>query len=319
MWIRERRRSAAVVTAGAVLALAGCGGTQPAPGADDGRLVVVTSTNVWASVVREVGGGAVDVQPLISNPVVNPHAYESSPEDAAKVAEADLVVFNGGGYDEFVEKILGAGPRGKPTVEAAAFAHEPARPAVEPKSAEDRGHSHDHSINEHFWYDFRSVDAVADQVAAELSKLEPAKAPEFTANAARFRAGVGQLDDQAHRIATARQGAKVVATEPVAFYLIEESGLSDITPDSFVDAVEVGNDPPAAAVAEIQDALDARQVTALLFNPQTESAVTVGLRVRAERARIPVVTVTETLPAGQSYLRWMSSQVAALGNAEGLA
>lgn len=104
----------------------------------------------------------------------------------------------------------------------------------------------------------------------------------------------------------------------VAFYLLEEPGLGDITSDSFVDAVEDGNDPPAAAVAEIQDALDARRVTALVFNPQTESAVTAQLRSRAEQVGIPVVLMTETPPAGQDYLQWMGAQVLSLGAAEGL-
>ncbi|MCI2419798.1 zinc ABC transporter substrate-binding protein [Saccharopolyspora sp. K220] len=320
MTFREDRRSKVVATAAslsaAALALAGCGPVRAQPGADDDTITVVTSTNVWASVVAEVGGSAVDVQPLISNPIVNPHAYESVPEDAAKVANADLVVFNGAGYDGFVEKILAAEPREAPTVEAAAFGRTPPSPA--PEAEEGHGHSHDHSINEHFWYDFHAVDSVAERVATELGRLQPAKASEFAANAERFQVQVGQLDDRARQIAAARQGAEVVATEPVAFYLIEESGLNDITPDSFVDAVEAENDPPAAAIAEIQDALDTRRATALVFNPQTESPVTAQLRVHAEQTGIPVVSMTETLPAGQSYVQWMDAQVAALGGAEGL-
>ncbi|MEV0704280.1 zinc ABC transporter substrate-binding protein [Saccharopolyspora sp. NPDC050389] len=302
----------------AVLVLAGCGAVRSEPSAVEGRIKVVTSTNVWGSVVQAIGGGAVDARPLISDPIVNPHSYESVPDDAAEVAEADLLVFNGGGYDEFVEKILAAAPRDRPTVDVSALADEPQQPLPESRAAEGHGHSHDHSINEHFWYDFHAVDAAADRIAADLGELQPARAQEFVANAERFRAGVGQLQEQARRIAAARPGAEVVATEPVAFYLIEESGLSDITPDSFVDAVEAGNDPPAAAVAEIQDALDARRVTALVFNPQTESAVTAQLRARAEQVGIPVVLMTETLPAGQDYLQWMGTQVASLGAAEGL-
>ncbi|WP_190816626.1 metal ABC transporter solute-binding protein, Zn/Mn family [Saccharopolyspora pogona] len=279
----------------------------------------MTSTNVWGSVVQEIGGDAVDVRPLISNPVVNPHTYESVPEDAAKIAEADLLVFNGGGYDEFVEKILAAAPRAKPTVEASALADESQQHGPQPQAVEGHGHSHDHSVNEHFWYDFHAVDAVADRIAADLGELQPVRAQEFVANAQRFRAGVRRLADQARQIAAARSGAEVVATEPVAFYLIEESGLSDVTPDSFVDAVEAGNDPPAAAVAEIQDALDARRASALVFNPQTEDPVTAQLRVHAEQLGIPVVSMTETLPAGQGYLQWMGAQIDALRRAEGLA
>ncbi|MEU6269299.1 metal ABC transporter solute-binding protein, Zn/Mn family [Saccharopolyspora shandongensis] len=277
----------------------------------------MTSTNVWGGVAQEIGGSAVDVRPLISDPIVNPHAYESVPEDAAKIAGADLLVFNGGGYDEFVEKILAAAPRDKPTVEAAALADRPEPSASERHGEEGHGHTHDHSVNEHFWYDFHTVDAVADQIAADLGRLQPAKAQEFAANAARFHNGVRRLEGQARQIAAARPGTEVVATEPVAFYLLEESGLRDITPDSFVDAVEAGNDPPAASVAEIQDALDARRAAVLVFNPQTEGSVTAQLRDRAQQVGIPVVTMTETLPVGQGYLQWMGVQVDSLGRAAG--
>lgn len=320
MIFRERARplATAAVAGAAVLVLAGCGAQQDSS-ADAGKLTVVTSTNVWGNVVQEVGGNAVDVQPLISDPSADPHSYESTPQDAAKVAEADLVVFNGGGYDEFAEKILQAGPQGKPSVEAFAVAEKPEPPVApqepEPAGEDAHGHSADHSVNEHFWYDVHSVEAVAHQVAVELGKLQPERAQEFSANAERLGSEVGSVGEKVERIAAARPGAKVITTEPVAYYLIKESGLDDITPDSFMQAVEEESDPPAAAIAEVLGALDSRQAAALIFNSQTESPVTGQLRTRAEQLGIPVVEMTETLPEDKTYVQWMDSQVSQLSKA----
>ena len=50
-------------------------------------------------------------------------------------------------------------------------------------------------------------------------------------------------------------------------------------------------------------------MSALLFNPQTESAATEQIRDAAPQASLPVVTVTETLPAGVDYLTWQRDTV----------
>ncbi|GAA2360206.1 metal ABC transporter solute-binding protein [Saccharopolyspora halophila] len=303
---RSRAMTAAAMALGLALsALTGCAVSRSAP--KSGKIEVVTSTNVYASIARAVGGDAVEVRPVISDPMTNPHLYETSPQDAAEVADADLVVFNGNGYDRFVGNVLESAPREGSTIEAFAVAH----PEL------TAGTQHD-EINEHFWYDFDTVAGVADRIAAELGERRPGQAERFTANAERFRSEVRGLADRTERIAAQRSGTEVVATAPVADYLIERAGLSDITPPSFVHAVEDGKDAPAAAVARIQDALDGRRATALVYNPQTEDPLTKRLRTRAERLGIPVVEATETLTPGASYLEWMGGQVDALARAEGV-
>ncbi|MGH4024778.1 MAG: metal ABC transporter substrate-binding protein, partial [Pseudonocardiaceae bacterium] len=115
------------VSAAALAVLAGavsCGAQQNGAAQDsdgDHRVRVVASTDVWAGVVRAVAGDAVEITTIMDDPGGDPHSYEASPADAADVAEADLVVFNGGGYDEFMEQFL-AQSGNKPTVEAVALA-----------------------------------------------------------------------------------------------------------------------------------------------------------------------------------------------------
>jgi zinc/manganese transport system substrate-binding protein len=96
----------------------------------------------------------------------------------------------------------------------------------------------------------------------------------------------------------------VVATEPVAHYLLVNAGIADKTPEGFSNAIEEDTDPSPADLAAMLDLISTRQVSALLYNPQTETAVTKQLQDAANRASIPVVTVTETLPDGTDYLTW---------------
>ncbi|NMO89065.1 metal ABC transporter solute-binding protein, Zn/Mn family [Actinomycetospora sp. TBRC 11914] len=295
-----------LTAAGALAALAlvaGCGSSTtaaPAPTAD-GTLTVVATTNVWGSVASAVAGPDAHVTSIINDPAADPHSYESTPADAAAISRADLVVANGGGYDTFVDKVTGADPAAKAkTIEAF---------DLRPDQADD---------NEHAWFDPTTVKAVAAQVAQRLSRAEPAEAAGLQQRAQAFTARVDRIAQQTAAIGAARPGTKVISTEPIAHYLLRTANIQDVTPQDFVDAVENDSDPSAASLQEVRTALTARQVTALVFNPQTETPVVEGLRGTATAAGVPVVEVTETLPAGvPDYLTWVDGTRQALAKAVG--
>lgn len=331
MTVRSRTAVTALagLTVGAI-ALTGCSAGGPAaPGPND-KIKVVASTSVWGSVVQAVGGDGVEVESIINDAGADPHSYESSPQDAAKISDANLVVLNGGGYDDFMTQVLGDAPR--PTVQAVEGGHEHGdhehggEPAGEHGDQEHGDHEHggepagehaghDHSGNEHVWYDLHVVHEVADKIAAELGKIQPAKAQQFEANAAGFEQQVAGLEGRVGEIAAAHQGKPVIVTEPVAHYMIESAKLNDVTPPSFVSAIESETDPSAAAVADVQNAINSRQAVAVVYNPQTESPVTRNVRSAADAQHIPVVEMTETLPKGTDYVQWMDAQITALGGA----
>lgn len=128
---------AAVVVPG--LMLAGCGGGGQSADGGDGT-TVVTSTNVYASIVEAVAGDAVDVRPIIDDPAQDPHEYEATARDQLELSRADLVVMNGGGYDSFVTTMLEAIDTDPDVIDTVAISGLPG--AAE---AAANGHSHDHS------------------------------------------------------------------------------------------------------------------------------------------------------------------------------
>ncbi|MGX7825661.1 metal ABC transporter solute-binding protein, Zn/Mn family [Actinokineospora sp. 24-640] len=326
----SRRFRPAPVVAGlaatVLFGVAACGESpaEPQGPAAAGTTVVVTSTNVWASVVRAVGGDKVTVRAILEDPAADPHGYEAKPADAVVFEGARLAVSNGGGYDDFFTGLAdSAGPDLRRVVAvdlAGAHAAEESHPEEshsEPPSetrsgeepAED-GHGHEHAENEHVWYDLETVHAVAEKVAADLAAIDPANAAAFTANAEGFGTELDALAGKAAAIGAAKPGAKVVATEPVAEHLLEAAGLTDVTPAAFAEAVEEETDPPAAARAETEALVTGGQIAALVYNEQTSTPVTEAVKAAAEGAGVPVVGMTETLPEGvTSYLEWMTKQV----------
>ena len=99
-------------------------------------------------------------------------------------------------------------------------------------------------------------------------------------------------------------------------YLIESAGLVDATPPEFAKAVEEDTDPPAAVVAQTLQLFGSDPVRALIVNAQTETPTTDQVRQAAQTGGVPIVEVSETLPAGSvDYLSWMGGQVDALATA----
>ncbi len=104
-------------------------------------------------------------------------------------------------------------------------------------------------------------------------------------------------------------GASVVSTEPVAYYALRNAGITDKTPETFADAVEEGDDPSPADVAAMLDLVNAREVSAVVVNTQTETSATKQISDAARQASLPLIEVTETLPEGLDYLGWQRATV----------
>ena len=273
-----------------VTALAGCGSAGPAHTA---AVTVTASTDVWASVVSAVAGNHAAVKSLLSGANVDPHTYTASPSDATAITDASLVVYNGGGYDGWVDDVLQRNPKIKPVN---AFSFLPNAGA-------------EHAPNEHVFYNLDVTKSVATAVADRLAALDPGNAADYRANAATFGRGADAIVETERSITNTYPKTSVVATEPVAYYLLQAAGLADRTPAAFTTANENGTDPSPADMALVLDLVNHRQVTAVLINPQTATPAINNLQTAAQKAGVPVVQVTETLPSGTDYLTWQRNTV----------
>lgn len=333
--VRTRALAMLATTALGLGALTACGGSDAGTTGGD-KPTVVASTTVYADIARQVAGGNATVESVISDPGADPHSYEAGPADAARVAGADLVVYNGGGYDAFVDLALdnagdvpvvrgvdeyahvtgGAAPDHDHDHDAAAGTEAHAGDAApgDPAIADGVDHSHDAATNEHVWFSLPTVAAVAGQVAAELSAIDPDHADEYRANAQTFGQALDPLQAQLDEIGD-RGEFPYAQTERIGAHLFDSAHMIDETPRGFLTSVENDTDPAAADLAAMLALLDERRVALLAFNSQTETAVTTRVREAAEKAGVVVVDLTETLPDGVDYLTWMRDIVGSLTGA----
>ncbi len=264
--------------------LAGCATTADS----DATIRIVASTNVYGDIALTIGGDDVSVTSLISGAQRDPHSFEASALDQLAVSKADVIVANGGGYDPFVGALVEAS----------------ASEAIVLNASEIVGLAE--GANEHLWYDFESIDAVAESIAKTLAGLDPSNAPKFEENYAEFSSALAGLE------AAPQYEGGVGVTEPVAIYLLEAVGLVNETPFAFTEAIEEGGDVPPTALKQTLALFEDGAVVLLAYNEQTASPETERVRSAAVAAGIPIVDFSETLPEGETYLTWMAANLANL-------
>ncbi|MBT1090010.1 metal ABC transporter solute-binding protein, Zn/Mn family [Streptomyces sp. Tu102] len=299
------RLSAALLTGTCLTLLAGCAGSSDTAGAHGpaaaSAIPVVASTNVYGDLARRIGGAKVQVTSIISDPDQDPHSYEASARNQLALSKAEVVIENGGGYDDFVDRMLKSAGSSPDVINAVEVSGKTA-----PKGGE---------LNEHVWYDFPTVAELAERIAAALGEADPADAAAFTQNAKDFVRLLRPLERKEARIKAEHGGEAVAITEPVALYMIEAGGLRNATPEEFSEAIEEGDDVSPRTLRSTLALFTGKKVEALVYNEQTSGPQTEKAERAAEAAGIPVVPVTETLPKGRDYLAWMTANVDALASA----
>ena len=260
-------------------------------------LKVLAAENFYGDIARQIGGGAVEVKSILSNPDQDPHLFEASPSVARSVAEADIVIVNGVDYDPWMDKLLAATPSSKRRVIVVGD--------VAGRKSGD---------NLHLWYDLSVSKAVAKALAENLGQTLPEKAMEFTKREAEFEQSLMPLEAQIAKISGAHAGISVAAIEPVFGYMLEAMSL-DVREKSFQLAVMNDAEPSVSDVARFEDDLKGKVVKLFIYNKQATAPVADRLMALAQTAAIPVVAVTETMPAGVTYQQWLTDEVNAVAKA----
>lgn len=261
----------------------------------------MASTNVYGSIAEAVAGTNATVTSIIDSPAQDPHSFEASARVQLELSRADVVITNGGGYDDFVDTLLSGA--GNTQVEVIT--------AVEVSGFSDEQISE----NEHVWYDLDTAETIAVTLGETLSRIDPAHATEYQTNVQEFASAVSALRERVSAIATDHDGLTVMVTEPVPLYLLAAAGLTDLTPHEFGTAIENGNGVPPAVMNAALNLLGSGDVSLLVYNEQTEGPETKQLLSAATQYDIPSFGVTETIPDGLSYLDWMANNIRSIDEA----
>jgi len=288
-----------LVAGAAALALTGCATSSASGDASaDGTVRVVASTNVYGSIVEAIGGDHVSVTSILNDPSQDPHSFESSAKTQLAVSKADLLIENGGGYDDFMTTLADASSTKADTINV-----------VKLSGLDKAG---DAEFNEHVFYSYPTMVKLVADVSKRLGELDTADKAEFAENADALTTKLDGLESATADLKKTYAGEKVSYTEPVPGYLFDAIGLDNVTPEAFSEAIEEGDDVPPAALNDTLKLFTAKTVKLLAYNDQTSSPETEQVKKAAEDNGVPVVGVTETLPKGEDYVSWQQANIDAV-------
>ena len=275
-------------------------GSQPATACSTsgGKIQVVAAENFWGSLVSQIGGTHTTVLSIVTDPNADPHEYEASVPDAQAVASACLVVVNGAGYDTWALGLIAASNSQHQTVlNVQELVGQPV------------------DSNPHFWYSPYYVNDTVKAMYQDLVKIDPVDSSYYTEQYAALNASLAVYNGRIHEIAEQFAGTKVASTEDIFVYLANATKLDLISPPSFMQAVAEGNDPPASSVATLQQQLQNKSASLLVYNQQTVTPLTENMKTIAAQSKIPIVGVTETIqPQDVPFQVWMNAELIALQN-----
>jgi zinc/manganese transport system substrate-binding protein len=296
-----------IVLMALVICLPGCADEQnaikqnTANSTPPAKIKVAAAEKFYGEVAQAVGDDQVDVISILTNPDQDPHEYEPTAEASRTVADAQVVIYTGIGYDDWMDKFIKADSSAgtKYVVNVATD--------ILGKASGD---------NPHIWYDPATMPKLAEKLASDLAKLDPGHASDYTQRAQAYISSLAPLND---KIARLKQSTPMLidVSEPVFGYMADALNFKTNDP-KFAKAIEEGNDPSASDVIQVQNDIKNKRIKFFVYNIQTDSPTVKNIVQLAESNGVPLVRVTETEPSGKNYMQWMSEQLDQVSQALGI-
>ena len=267
--------------------LAACGGVS-VPESNSGKLNVVATTSIVADIVRQVGGGLIDVEILLPEGT-DPHSFDPSPQDIAMVADADIIFANGAGLEAFIEHLLESAGAEERVVEVSKGVellthpedshtedegdhadHEEGEDGHHDEHEEDEdGHHDDHEDHAHdkgdphTWTDPNNVMIWVQNIELALSEADSSNGQKYAESAASYISELEEIDawirEEIMKIPVEKR--KIVTDHRLLGYYVEEYGLEQV--GAIVEGYSSLAEPSAQELAEIEDAISALGVQAI--------------------------------------------------------
>lgn len=178
------------------------------PTKDNGKIKVVTTTNILADLVSEIGGDNISLQSLMGAGV-DPHLYKASEGDVTKLYNADIIFYSGihleGKLVDIFEKMEGK----RHTVSVG-----DRLPKDQLIASANFGGNYD----PHVWFNIQFFKQFAQIVTEELSKADAENAETYASNNENYQKKLDSLEEEVKSIiSTLPKGKRILVTAHDAF------------------------------------------------------------------------------------------------------
>lgn len=276
----------AAILAIAIVAVA-CTETGPSPSPADGRLRVVATTTHVGSVVREIGGEAIDLTVLLA-PGIEAHDFELTPAAGAALEEADLILISGAGLEDWLDQALG-------TIGGADRVRDlSAGVPLRQGGGDEAG-----AVDPHYWLSAPNAVLMAQNARDALADAAPNAVDGFAERAAALVSRLEHTDAEVRAMIDEipAEDRRVVTDHDALGYFIDEYGLDFV--GSVFPSLDVSSEPSAQQVEELVAAIRAQGVTAIFTESSVNPRLAAALAEETDAHLVDEPIYTDSLgPAG---------------------
>ena len=287
---------------------------QPTP-IKENQLNIVATTTIVSDVVKQVAGDQIGLTTLLPYNT-DPHSYEATPQDLAKLVEADAIFANGVGLETFLSPILGsAGVETKMSY----LSEGVALMQMSQELSQTAGIHSDQSNTQdpHVWTDPNNIKIWVDNTATRLGMLDPTHNTSYLANAETYKNKLAELDAWVRQeVAQIPQQYRIIVSDHLVFgYFARQYGFTMV--GAIVPSISTLAEPSAQELVDLENQINKLGVKAIFVGYSVNP--TLAKRVAEDTGATLVYVYTGSLspPGGEasSYLEYIRFNVTAMVNA----
>lgn len=300
-----------VLALGVVLVMVGCGNGDEAK--DSNKLQVVTTFYPMYDFARNVAGDNAEVSVLMKAGT-EPHDYEPSAKDIAKIADSDVFIYNSEEMETWVPSVLKNVDK-KKTVVVDASKEITLLDGAEDHDHDHEGEEHDdhsHAHDPHVWLDPVLAQEEVKAIKTGIIEADPDKKADYEKNAAAYNEKLEALNQ---KFVNGLKNAKnrTFVTQHSAFaYLANRYGLDQVA----IAGLSPDQEPSPAKLAELNDFVKDNKVKVIYFE-ETASPKIAKTLANETGASLEVLSPIEGITKeeqdkGVDYIKVMESNLKAL-------
>ncbi|MMZ58590.1 High-affinity zinc uptake system binding-protein ZnuA precursor [compost metagenome] len=288
----------------------------------DEKVLVYTSLFPIYDFTRKIGGEHVTVKSIVPTGA-EPHDFEPSPKDMAELNRAKLFIYNGAGYETWIEKVTQNldQAKTKPVDASQGVQLLDAAKEEEPSSHDEHDtekgsaekHEDDHGVYDpHIWLDPMRAKQQAENIRKALVEVDPTHKDEYQANYDKLATELASLDKE-YKDAIGKAQKKEFVTSHRSFaYLAEHYGLEQIA----VSGLSPSEEPSQRDLSNLIDTVKKHNIKYVGFEELVQSKVAQAVQRETGAEAIilnPIENVTkEQFAAGKTYIDLMKENLETL-------
>jgi zinc/manganese transport system substrate-binding protein len=250
-------RKLLIVLVTTALLVSACGSAPQ----NSGKLTVVATHSILGDAIANIGGDKIELAVLVPAGG-DAHTFEPSPQDSAKISNADLLFENGLEFETWLNDMY--------TASGSQATRIVVSDGVQPREIEEEGHEeegegHDHGQHDpHIWQSVSNWIIAVQNIRDALVKADPTNAETYTTNAEAYITQLQTLDtyifDQVRTLP--EEHRKLITSHDALGYFADRYGF-EIVGTAITPASTETADPSAQEIATLIEEIKAVGVPAI--------------------------------------------------------